>query len=102
MFVEYIVDYIVELHFVFAFQMETAGQNIHDNLNEALDDQTYFKLHEAQGRAFAEDLNHHVMLWSISESVIVLLIGIGQVLVLRSFFTEKKSSGIGYQKLMNS
>ncbi|KAL4216747.1 Transmembrane emp24 domain-containing protein 7 [Mactra antiquata] len=82
--------------------METAGQSIHENLNDILDDQTYFKLHEAQGRAFAEDLNHHVMLWSISESIIVLLIGIGQVLVLRSFFTEKKSSGLHVPLMTNS
>lgn len=74
--------------------METAGQTIHDSLSDVLDDQTHFKLREAQGRAFAEDLNQRVMIWSIGESVIVLIIGIGQVLVLRSFFTEKKTSGI--------
>ncbi|WAR29253.1 TMED7-like protein [Mya arenaria] len=74
--------------------METAGQALHDNLNEVLDDQTHFKLRETQGRAFAEDLNGRVMAWSIGETVVVLLIGIGQVLVLRSFFTEKKTSGL--------
>ena len=34
----------------------------------------------------------HVMMWSNGESVTVLIIEIGQVLVLRSFFTEKKIS----------
>lgn len=78
--------------------METSGQSIYESLSDVLDYQTHFKNRETQGRAFAEDLNNRVMMWSISESIIVLLIGIGQVLVLRSFFTEKKTSGIGDKK----
>ncbi|XP_053386971.1 transmembrane emp24 domain-containing protein 7-like isoform X1 [Mercenaria mercenaria] len=74
--------------------MESTGQNIYESLSDVLDDQTHFKLREAGGRVFAEDLNQRVMYWSIGESVIVLIIGIGQVLVLRSFFTEKKTSGL--------
>lgn len=76
------------------FQMEAASLSIHESLNDVIDDQTHFKLREAQGRAFAEDLNGRVMLWSIGESIIIFLVGIGQVFVLRSFFTEKKTSGL--------
>ena len=74
--------------------MESAADDIHEKLNDVVDTQTHFRLKEAQGRAFAEDLHDRVMFWSIGESVIVLIIGLGQVLVLRSFFTEKKTSGI--------
>lgn len=74
--------------------MEATSASIHEVLNDVIDYQTHFKLREAQGRVFAEDLNDRVMLWSISESIIVLIIGIGQVFVLRSFFTEKKTSGL--------
>ncbi|XP_060598204.1 transmembrane emp24 domain-containing protein 7-like isoform X1 [Ruditapes philippinarum] len=74
--------------------METAGHTMYESLSDILDDQTHFKLREAQGRIFAEELNKRVMYWSIGESIAVLIIGIGQVLVLRSFFTEKKMSGM--------
>ncbi|KAH3746895.1 transmembrane emp24 domain-containing protein 7-like isoform X1 [Dreissena polymorpha] len=74
--------------------METASHAIHESMSDVIDYQTHFKLRETQGRAFAEDLNARVMYWSMLESCTVLLIGIGQVLVLRSFFTEKKTSGI--------
>ena len=88
----YVVSQIKQI--ISLFQVESAYETLHDNLNDGLDDQTHFKLREAQGRAFAEDLNNHVMAWSIGESIVVLIIGIGQVLVLRSFFTEKKTSGM--------
>lgn len=74
--------------------MESASEDIHQKMNDLVDIQTHFRLREAQGRAFAEDLHDRVMFWSIGESIIVLIIGLGQVLVLRSFFTEKKTSGI--------
>ena len=79
------------------FQMESASEDIHQKMNDLVDIQTHFRLREAQGRAFAEDLHDRVMFWSIGESIIVLIIGLGQVLVLRSFFTEKKTSGITNQ-----
>ncbi|XP_046364473.1 transmembrane emp24 domain-containing protein 7-like isoform X2 [Haliotis rufescens] len=69
--------------------METSAVNIHEDLKTIDDYQTHFRLRESQGRAFAEDLNERVMFWSIGESVVVVIIGIGQILVLRSFFTDK-------------
>lgn len=69
-------------------QMETATVDIFENLKSVLDYQTHFRLREAQGRMFAEDLNERVLYWSIGESVVVILIGIGQILVLRSFFSN--------------
>ncbi|CAL1537105.1 unnamed protein product [Lymnaea stagnalis] len=68
--------------------METSSVNIFESLKAVLDFQTHHRLREAQGRAFAEDLNERVLYWSIGESVVVILIGIGQILVLRSFFTN--------------
>jgi len=67
--------------------METSSVNVFESLKAVLDFQTHHRLREAQGRGFAEDLNERVFMWSIGESVIVILIGIGQILVLRSFFT---------------
>jgi len=72
-------------------QMESSAVTIHEALKVVTDYQTHHKLRESKGRAFAEDLNERVQFWSIGETVVVLLIGVGQVLVLRSFFTDKKS-----------
>lgn len=71
-------------------QMEASSVTIHESLKVVVDYQTHHRLREAQGRAFAEDLNERVQIWSIGQSVIILLAGIGQILILRSFFTDKK------------
>ncbi|XP_052084367.1 transmembrane emp24 domain-containing protein 7-like isoform X2 [Mytilus californianus] len=71
--------------------METSAVNIHEDLRNILDDQTHHRLREAQGRVFAENLNDRVFYWSLGQSLIILFVGIGQVLVLRSFFTEKRT-----------
>lgn len=70
--------------------MESTSEEIHSSLGQVVDGQTHFRLREAKGRIFAEDLNKRVFYWSIGETVFILLLGIGQVFVLRSFFTEKK------------
>ena len=72
--------------------MESSSVAMHESLNEVVDVQTHFRLREAQGRVFAEDLNGRVTMWSIGETLIILMIGIGQVFILRSFFTDKKST----------
>ncbi|TRY95304.1 hypothetical protein DNTS_006751 [Danionella cerebrum] len=55
------------------------------------DSQTWYRLREAQDRIRAEDLNERVHFWSIGEAVILFVVCIGQVLMLRSFFNEKKA-----------
>lgn len=72
--------------------METSSVNVFESLKSVVDYQTHHRLREAQGRGFAEDLNERVLYWSVGESVLVVLIGIGQILVLRSFFTTSTKS----------
>ena len=67
---------------------------LHEALKVVIDYQTHHKLRESQGRAFAENLNERVQYWSIGQSVVILIIGIGQVLVLRSFFTDRKYAAL--------
>ena len=51
-----------------------------------------------QGRKRAEDLNERVMIWSVFVTLSMIIIGISQVMVLKSFFAEKKPSQMyGYQ-----
>jgi len=77
-------------HVTVMTQMESSAQDIHKALNSIIDYQTHHRLREAQGRKRAEDLNERVLWWSVLETLAVLVIGVGQVFVLKNFFTEKK------------
>lgn len=98
--------------------METSAQEVHENLNSIIDYQTHHRLRETQvkilriqfiyylseknliyysnfalqGRKRAEDLNERVMIWSFFVTVGMVIVGISQVCVLKSFFSEKKPS----------
>lgn len=89
----------VEEHATVLTQMETSSQAIHKSLNDILDAQTHHRLRESQGRKRAEELNERVMWWSCVETGAVLLIGIGQILVLRNFFTDRKPNQQRYNRL---
>ncbi|XP_058127974.1 transmembrane emp24 domain-containing protein 7 [Anopheles ziemanni] len=86
----------LEEHATVLTQLESSAQEIHKGLNAILDYQTHHRLREAQGRKRAEDLNERVLWWSLTETAAILLIAIGQVLVLRNFFSEKKPSQMNY------
>ena len=89
----------IDEHATVLTQMETSSQSIHKSLNDILDAQTHHRLRESQGRKRAEELNERVMLWSSVETAAMLLIGIGQILVLRNFFTDRKPSQTQYSRL---
>ncbi|XP_076336854.1 transmembrane emp24 domain-containing protein 7-like [Tachypleus tridentatus] len=72
-------------------KMESSSVQVHENLNTIIDYQTHHRLREAQGRKFAEDLNSKVLYWSVGETLAILVIGIGQIVILKNFFTEKKT-----------
>ncbi|KAH7726632.1 transmembrane emp24 domain-containing 7 [Aphelenchoides avenae] len=76
-------------------QLETSAATIGDRLRLVDDYQTHHRLREATGRKEAEDLNERVLYWSLGQTAIILLVGIGQVLLLRSFFSDKRPAG-GY------
>ncbi|CAG5117147.1 unnamed protein product [Candidula unifasciata] len=74
--------------------LETSTVNIFVNLNKISEHQTHHRLKEAQGRTFAEDLNEQVLYWSVGESLLIIIIGIGQILVLRSFFSNSHKTSV--------
>lgn len=71
-------------------QMESSVEEVYKHLNNILDYQTHHRLREAQGRKNAEDLNDHVLKWSIVETVTIVTICVLQVYILKTFFTERK------------
>lgn len=70
--------------------MESSSADIHKSLNLIIDYQTHHRLREAQSRKRAEDLNERVFWWSMSETIAVLIVTIGQVFILKNFFSEKR------------
>ncbi|XP_065052059.1 transmembrane emp24 domain-containing protein 7-like [Rhopilema esculentum] len=71
-------------------QLETSIVNIHDSMRVAELYQNHHRIREANGRLVAEGLYEKVVWWSLGQTMIIVLIGIGQVLLLRSFFAVKK------------
>jgi len=69
--------------------MEMSADVVRENLKMVIDYQTHHRLRESQGEAFAEGLNDWVLQWSLGQTVMILLVGVGQVLVLRSFFSDR-------------
>lgn len=82
----------INLRLYFCFQLESSCVSIHEILKVVADSQTWYRLREAHDRTKAEHLLERVTFWSVGETVLLFVIGIGQVMLLRSFFTEKKGS----------
>lgn len=77
-------------HVTVMTQMESSVEEVHKHLNNIIDYQTHHRLREAQGRKNAEDLNDHVLKWSIVETFALVTICVLQVYVLKTFFTNRK------------
>lgn len=73
-------------------QLESTCVSIHEILKVVAESQTWYRLREAHDRIKADHLHERVTYWSVGETVLLFVIGIGQVMLLRSFFTEKKGS----------
>lgn len=84
--------HLINLSWLFNFQLESSCVSIHEILKVVADSQTWYRLREAHDRTKAEHLLERVTYWSVGETVLLFVIGIGQVMLLRSFFTEKKGS----------
>lgn len=64
---------------------------IHQKLNTINDFQTHHRLREATSRKRAEDLNQTVFWWCFTETFVILFTMIGQVLIIRNFFSDNRS-----------
>ncbi|MBN3301426.1 transmembrane emp24 domain-containing protein 3 [Amia ocellicauda] len=73
-------------------QMESACLSLHEILKTMSDSQTWYRLREAQDRLRAEEIHDRVSYWSMGETFILFVVSIGQVVMLKSFFTDKKAS----------
>ena len=70
--------------------MESNVENIHKNLEKTIDYQTHHRLRESSGRIQAEELNERVQIWSLGQFCLIIVVSIGTVMFLRSFFPDRK------------
>ena len=71
-------------------QMESSLENIHRSASQVVGYQTEYRLNEARGRFIAENLNQRVQWWSVGQSIIIFIVGFGQVFILKALFSERK------------
>ncbi|PAA71064.1 hypothetical protein BOX15_Mlig004258g1 [Macrostomum lignano] len=71
--------------------LQTKMEAIHEYLVTVETVQSIYKVREAEGREISEDLNERVMVFSAILAMAVVVCGFGQVVVLRTFFSDKKS-----------
>lgn len=71
--------------------MVSSAHELHKRLTTIDDYQTHHRLKEAQSRKRAEELNERVMWWSILETIVVLVSAVGQVFIVKNFFSDKKT-----------
>nr|KAG5711881.1 hypothetical protein BaRGS_026322 [Batillaria attramentaria] len=71
---------------------QAACDEIHEAVTAVLNFQRKYRVHEAIGRHLAEQLNRMVSWWSLGQSVVVLLCGVGQVVALKTLFTDTRKS----------
>jgi len=73
-------------------QLETSAVSIHESLKLVSDYQTHHRLREVISRDQAERMNERVLYWSLAEAIALVVVSVGQVLILRRFFAEKRTS----------
>lgn len=71
---------------------ESSCETVHESMSSVVDYQREYRLREAIGRFAADALNQRVMWWSIAETIILIMAGIGQVVLLKQCFTLRKDA----------
>ncbi|KAK0423875.1 hypothetical protein QR680_008381 [Steinernema hermaphroditum] len=72
-------------------QMELYANSIGDKLRVIDDYQTHHRLREATARKRAEELNERVFYWSLGQAAVIILVSVLEVVIVRSFFADKRS-----------
>ncbi|KRY57995.1 Transmembrane emp24 domain-containing protein 7 [Trichinella britovi] len=70
--------------------IQISSSNMHERFKMLLERQTHIRLNAASGLKFAEDLNERVTWWSVCQTVIMVIIAVVQVMILKSFFSDRE------------
>ncbi|XP_038670164.1 transmembrane emp24 domain-containing protein 3-like [Scyliorhinus canicula] len=71
-------------------QLESSCNSIHFALSNVAKLQTQQRVQAAIDRLHAENIRTHIIYWASSETIILFLVTIGQVIILKRFFTDKR------------
>jgi len=71
---------------------------IHEGFTKDRDYQTHHRLREASSRRFAENLFTKVHFWGFIQTLMMVMVSIGHVVILRSFFSDKPVKGRSQMK----
>ncbi|XP_044762553.1 transmembrane emp24 domain-containing protein 3 [Coccinella septempunctata] len=77
-------------HITALTKMESSAADTHKALSTIIDFQTHHRLREAQGKKRADEMNERVLWWSVIQTFVIIIISVGQVIILKNFFTERK------------
>lgn len=74
-------------------QLESSAYTIHEMLKHVSDYQTHHRMKERIGRELAEFLCDRVQNWSVGQTVIIIIVGFGQVYMLKKLFNKTPPRG---------
>jgi len=74
---------------------EESVETVHKHGTKVMQYQVQYRQNEARGRHAADTLNRHVFWWPLAQSIAILVTGLGQLFVLKWFFTEKRNMTAG-------
>ncbi|XP_078386168.1 transmembrane emp24 domain-containing protein 3-like [Cetorhinus maximus] len=72
-------------------QLESSCTTIHYALRSVVRLQAQQRVQASIDRIHAEDISTHIIYWASSETIILFLVTVGQVIILKRFFTEKRA-----------
>ncbi|XP_069766768.1 transmembrane emp24 domain-containing protein 3-like [Narcine bancroftii] len=72
-------------------QLESSCNNIHRALKKVASLQSQQRLYALVDWLHASSINTHISYWAASETIILFLVTVGQVIVLKKLFTERKA-----------
>ncbi|XP_060708832.1 transmembrane emp24 domain-containing protein 3-like [Hemiscyllium ocellatum] len=76
-------------------QLEASCLSIHTALRSVMNMQTQQRVQALIDHLHAEDMNSHIIYWASSETIILFLVTVGQVIILKRFFTDKRANVTG-------
>lgn len=74
--------------------IEDRLESIHASNSRVVELQVHYKLNEAEGRHSAERLNMMVQIYAFGQAIGILITGLGQVVILKTFFQDGRPSYI--------
>ncbi|XP_051896221.1 transmembrane emp24 domain-containing protein 3-like [Pristis pectinata] len=73
-------------------QLESSCTNVHYTLRKVANLQSQQRVQALIDWLHADSVNTHILYWAASETIILFLVTVGQVIVLKRFFSEKKAN----------